>query len=73
MLMGDGPLLTGLQAQAKILGLMDKVIFAGWRQVVLEILHGSDLFTLPSFLEGLSNSILETMTCNLPLLCQLHP
>jgi glycosyltransferase involved in cell wall biosynthesis len=45
---------------------MDKVIFAGWRQDVMELLPGCDLFIVPSYLGGLSNSILEAMTCNLP-------
>jgi glycosyltransferase involved in cell wall biosynthesis len=44
------------------------MIFAGWRQDVLEILSGCDLFIFPSLLERLSNSILEAMTCNLPCL-----
>jgi glycosyltransferase involved in cell wall biosynthesis len=64
----DGPLLTGLKAQAKKFGEMNKLIFAGWRQDVLEILPGCDLFIIPTFLEDLSNSILEAMTCNLPCL-----
>jgi glycosyltransferase involved in cell wall biosynthesis len=68
ILIGDGPLFNWLQGQSKKLGVMDKVIFAGWRQDVLEILPGCDLFIFPSFLEGLSNSILEAMTCNLPCL-----
>jgi glycosyltransferase involved in cell wall biosynthesis len=68
ILIGDGPLLKDLQAQSKKLGVMDKVIFAGWRQNVLEILPGCDLFIFPSYLEGLSNSILEAMTCELPCL-----
>jgi glycosyltransferase involved in cell wall biosynthesis len=67
-LIGDGPLLNKLQAQANKLGLKGKVIFAGWRQDVLEILPGCDLFIFPPFLEGLSNSILEAMTCELPCL-----
>ena len=67
-MISDGPLISALQIQANKLGLKDKVIFAGWRQDVLEILSGCDLFIFPSLLEGLSNSILEAMTCNLPCL-----
>jgi glycosyltransferase involved in cell wall biosynthesis len=67
-LIGDGPFLTRLQDQAKKLGVTSKVIFAGWRQNVMELLPGYDLFILQSYLEGLSNSILETMTCNLSCL-----
>jgi glycosyltransferase involved in cell wall biosynthesis len=68
ILIGDGPLLNELQIQTNKLGLKDKVVFTGWRQNVLEILPGCDLFIFPSFLEGLSNSILEAMTCDLPCL-----
>jgi len=68
ILIGDGPLLNTLKTQVNKLGLKDNVIFTGWRQDVLEILPGCDLFIFPSLLEGLSNSILEAMTCNLPCL-----
>jgi glycosyltransferase involved in cell wall biosynthesis len=47
---------------------MDKVIFAGCREDFLDLLPGCDLFILPSFLNGLSNYILEVMKCNLPSL-----
>jgi glycosyltransferase involved in cell wall biosynthesis len=68
LLIGDGPLLKALKIQVNKLGLKDKVIFVGWRQDVQEILPGCDLFIFPSLLEGLSNSILEAMTCGLPCL-----
>ena len=68
ILIGDGPLLNALQTQVNKLGLKDNVIFAGWRPNVLEILPDCDLFIIPSLLEGLSNSILEAMTCDLPCL-----
>jgi len=50
ILIGDGPLLKVLQTEANKLGLKDKVIFTGWRQDVLEILPGCDLFIFPSLL-----------------------
>ncbi len=64
ILVGDGPLLDSLQALAKQLG--SKVIFTGWRKDVHAILSGCDLFVFSSYLEGLSNSILEAMECGLP-------
>jgi glycosyltransferase involved in cell wall biosynthesis len=66
ILIGQGPLLHSLQVLAKQLEL--KVIFTGWREDVLDILPGCDLFVFPSHLEGLSNSILEAMACGLPCL-----
>jgi glycosyltransferase involved in cell wall biosynthesis len=57
-----------LQSLTKHLNLKDKVIFTGWREDIPEILSGCDLFVFPSYLEGLSNSILEAMQCELPCL-----
>jgi glycosyltransferase involved in cell wall biosynthesis len=64
ILMGDGPLRNPLQTLANQLDI--KVIFTGWREDVLEVLRGCDLFIFSSHLEGLSNSILEAMACELP-------
>lgn len=63
---GEGPLVLPLMALAKRLGLQNQVIFTGWREDVLEILAGCDLFIFPSYREGISNSILEAMACGLP-------
>lgn len=68
ILIGEGPLHDSLQSLSKQLELEDKVIFTGWRDDVLEILAGCDLFVFSSRLEGLSNSILEAMACGLPCL-----
>ncbi|MBT3922887.1 MAG: glycosyltransferase [Nitrospina sp.] len=68
LIIGEGPLLDALRTLAIQLGLKDKVIFTGWREDIPEILSGCDLFVFPSYLEGLSNSILEAMACSLPCL-----
>ena len=68
LIIGEGPLLHSLQTLAEQLELKGKVIFTGWREDVLDILPGCDLFVFPSHLEGLSNSILEAMACGLPCL-----
>ena len=59
------PFVTNLGKQ---LELKEKIIFTGWREDVLDFLPGCDLFVFPSYLEGLSNSILEAMACGLPCL-----
>jgi glycosyltransferase involved in cell wall biosynthesis len=68
LIIGSGPLLNSLQDFTKKVRLEDKIIFTGWREDILEILPGCDLFVFPSYLEGLSNSILEAMACDLPCL-----
>lgn len=47
--------------------LEDKVILAGYREDIPEILHSFDAFCLPSFSEGLPVSILEAMAARVPV------
>ena len=50
-------------------GLSNKVILAGYRSDVPDILRAADLFVFPSYHEGLPVSALEAMACGLPLVC----
>lgn len=66
---GVGPkrdILTKMSADA---GVLDKIILAGYRNDIPDILHAADLFVFPSFHEGLPVSALEAMACGLPLIC----
>lgn len=69
LLAGAGPELTRHQ---KFLegspALMNRVTFLGSRDDVSEILNGMDVFVLPSFSEGMSNTLIEAMACELPVL-----
>ncbi len=47
---------------------VDGVRFTGPVQDAVSYLQASDLFALPSSTEGLSNSMLEAMSCGLPVL-----
>ncbi len=63
VIVGDGPLEASLQASY---GLEDGIIwfgFVGDEDRRIEILRGSDVFVLPSMVEGLSISLLEAMSC----------
>lgn len=51
---------------AEKLGIANRVIFAGPRSDVPDILAASDIFVLASRWEGLSNSLMEAMACSLP-------
>lgn len=65
LLVGDGPLLGELTAQARDLGLQDRVLFAGRRSDIPEILAASDIYVNSSLFEGLPFSILEAMAAGL--------
>jgi len=68
-ILGDGPLLGAIQAQVQEAGLQDVVWLPGARADVAELLHGFDIFTLPSLAEGTPVSLLEAMACGLPTVC----
>ena len=67
LLIGDGaerPRIEGLTAE---LGLRDSVLFLGRRNDVALVLACCDLSVLPSWAEGLPNSVLEAMAAGLPV------
>jgi glycosyltransferase involved in cell wall biosynthesis len=67
VMIGDGPLYSTLQAQAAAAGVSANVRFAGQRRNVSSLLHGLDVFVLPSLTEGLSIALLEATACGLPI------
>lgn len=66
-LVGDGPLLDELAAQAEELGISDSVRFLGYRQDVESILKSADVFVMSSLREGTSIAVLEAMAAGLPV------
>jgi glycosyltransferase involved in cell wall biosynthesis len=77
---GDGPLRSGLEAQARELGLSDKVSFSGFvsQAQLRELFYGSHIFLHPSERgadgnqEGVPNSMLEAMASGLPVFATRH-
>lgn len=67
ILVGDGPLRSQLEEQVRRVGIWDHFTFLGRRKDVPEILSCGDLFVLPSFAEGLPNSVLEASAAGLPI------
>jgi glycosyltransferase involved in cell wall biosynthesis len=67
-LVGDGPQLTDLRAQAERLGIARHVTFHGWQnqQRVAELLATADLFAFPSIREFGGGVVLEAMACGVP-------
>jgi glycosyltransferase involved in cell wall biosynthesis len=67
VLAGDGPERRGLEAEARRLGLDDRIEFLGHRRDVHRILASLDLFVQPSLYEGFGLSLLEAMAAGLPV------
>ena len=67
LLVGDGPGLGQAREQASQMGFLDRVVFAGSRSDVVDLLLGAmDVFCMPSRYEGLPISALEAQAAGLP-------
>jgi glycosyltransferase involved in cell wall biosynthesis len=66
-LIGNGPAEGNLRSLAASLKIQDKVSFRGREENVLKDLSETDVFVLPSLAEGMSNVLLEAMSCGLPV------
>lgn len=66
-LVGEGPLLADLQAQAHGLGLGDGFVFAGFRRDVAETLSAFDLSVFPSLWEGTPITAFEALAMGKPI------
>ena len=66
-IIGDGPLMTSLQAQVVAAGLTDTVWLPGARSDIAALMHGFSVFALPSFAEGTPVTLLEAMATGLPV------
>ncbi|MCI0418485.1 MAG: glycosyltransferase, partial [Acidobacteria bacterium] len=67
LFVGDGPEREKIVQKVKSLGLEGKVLFAGERQDIADVLSAMDVFLLSSIFEGLPLSVLEAMAVGLPV------
>ena len=69
-LVGDGADRKYLEELASKIGIADKLIFAGFasQDEVRNYLLQSDIFILPSFAEGVPVSLMEAMSCGIPVI-----
>lgn len=67
-LIGTGPDEEKLKRIVRALALEERVLFKGRRENVLQELSDTDIFVLPSLSEGMSNVLLEAMSCGLPVI-----
>jgi|CZKI01.1.fsa_nt_gi glycosyltransferase involved in cell wall biosynthesis len=66
LVVGSGPA-AALNAEAKVLGLNGRVVFAGERADVPALLPGLTLYVQPSRFEGMPNALMEAMAAGLPV------
>lgn len=69
-LVGDGQDRTYLEDLASKIGIADRLIFTGFasQDEVRNYLLQSDIFILPSFAEGVPVSLMEAMSCGIPVI-----
>ena len=67
LLVGDGPLRSNLEEQAKQAGIGERVRFLGIRRDIPDILQAVNIFALSSESEAASLTLLEAMASGLPV------
>jgi glycosyltransferase involved in cell wall biosynthesis len=67
-LVGEGPLLGDLQAQARALGLGDRFVFHGFARDVAAVVSAFDLSVFPSLWEGTPLTVFEALAMGKPIL-----
>lgn len=68
VMVGEGPLRAESQALLDAAGVGHLAWLPGERTDVSKVMQGLDCFVLPSLSEGTSNTILEAMSCGLPVI-----
>ncbi len=64
---GEGPMLDRLRSGADIMGLKDRLHFAGTRHDMPQVYPCLDLAVVSSYSEGMPLALMEAMACGLPV------
>jgi glycosyltransferase involved in cell wall biosynthesis len=67
VVVGEGPLLSALEAQARELGVSERVTFLGFQRDVAQAFAAFDVAVFPSLWEGTPLTVFEAMAMNKPL------
>ena len=75
ILAGNGPLINELKLKVKNLNLEDRIKFLGHvgRNDIVKLYQNAHIFVFPSHYEGLPGSLLEAMSCKLPIVATKVP
>ena len=68
LIAGDGPRRAALEAEAKTLGVANRVSFLGWRDDAAQIMAALDVLLMPSLWEGFGLVMLEAMAQTVPII-----
>lgn len=68
LIIGDGPNNTQLKNQISKENADSFIRIAGHKSNIVQWMNALDLFVLPSRSEGMSNAVLEAMSCSLPVI-----
>ncbi len=66
-IVGEGELQPALEAQARALGLGDRIVFPGFQRDVAQVLSALDLLVFPSLWEGTPLTVLEALAMGKPI------
>lgn len=67
LVFGEGPLRPELEAQARALGIADRVAFAGFARDVARVVSAFDLSVFPSLWEGTPLTVFEALAMSKPI------
>ncbi len=67
-LAGTGDYEKTLRAQAEELGILENIVFLGWRADVLAIIGAADIIVHPSLEDALSQSLIESLMLKRPII-----
>lgn len=67
-MVGEGPLLADLEAQAASLGLGDRFVFSGFARDVASVVSAFDVSVFPSLWEGTPLTVFEALAMGKPIL-----
>jgi len=68
LLIGDGPERKNIEKQIAVYRSKSHIHLLGRRLDISDLLKSSTVFVLPTFFEGMSNALLEAMSCSLPVI-----
>jgi glycosyltransferase involved in cell wall biosynthesis len=66
-IVGEGELQPALEAQARALGLGDRIVFSGFQRDVGKVLSALDLLVFPSLWEGTPLTVFEALAMGKPI------
>lgn len=67
LILGEGELQSELEQQVQVLGIADKVIFAGYRNDIGRLLNVVDILVHPATMEGFANVAMQAMAAEVPV------